>query len=58
RAVAAAARRAGLAPAALSAFALRPTERDNGLVLGYGNTSAELVEPPGGRLAQVIAARP
>ena len=58
RAVAAAARRAGLAPAALSAFALRPTERDNGLVLGYGNTSAELFEPLVGRLAQVIAARP
>ncbi|MBO9356085.1 aminotransferase class I/II-fold pyridoxal phosphate-dependent enzyme [Bordetella petrii] len=56
RAIAAAARRAGLAPAALSAFALRPTGQDNGLVLGYGNTSAELFEPLVRRLAQVIAA--
>ncbi|HYG45343.1 MAG TPA: PLP-dependent aminotransferase family protein, partial [Bordetella sp.] len=55
-AIAAAARRAGLGPAALSAFALRPTAQDNGLVLGYGNTSAELFEPLVRRLAGVIAA--
>ena len=55
-AMAAAARRAGLGPAALSAFALRPTAQDNGLVLGYGNTSAELFEPLVRRLAGVIAA--
>jgi len=56
RAIAAAARRAGLAPAALSAFALRPASRENGLVLGYGNTSAELFEPLVRRLAGIIAA--
>ncbi|MCD0504792.1 PLP-dependent aminotransferase family protein, partial [Bordetella petrii] len=56
RAIAAQARRAGLAPGALSAFALRPTSQDNGLVLGYGNTSADLFEPLVRRLARVIAA--
>jgi len=56
RAIAAAARGAGLAPAALSTFALRPTAQDNGLVLGYGNTSAELFDPLVRRLARAIAA--
>ncbi|MES2208265.1 MAG: PLP-dependent aminotransferase family protein [Pseudomonadota bacterium] len=31
----------GIGPTALSAFAIEPTEEDNGLVIGYGNTSAE-----------------
>ncbi|WP_415806082.1 PLP-dependent aminotransferase family protein [Bordetella muralis] len=54
RQLAAAARRAGMAPTALSAFALQPTAEDNGLVLGYGNTSADLFEPLIKRLAKLI----
>jgi len=37
--------RHGLAPQALSGFLLAPTPADNGLVIGYGNTSAEKFEP-------------
>ncbi|CAM4029092.1 Histidinol-phosphate aminotransferase [Bordetella tumbae] len=55
RQLAAAARQAGMAPSALSAFALQPTAEDNGLVLGYGNTSADLFEPLIKRLTMLIA---
>ncbi|OZI78421.1 PLP-dependent aminotransferase family protein [Bordetella genomosp. 2] len=55
QAIAAEARRAGMAPAALSGFALRPAGH-NGLVLGYGNTPAELFEPLIKRLAAIIEA--
>ena len=44
-AIAQAAQRCGMAPTALSGFALQPQPQDNGLVLGYGNTSAELFAP-------------
>jgi len=54
RPLAAAAHRAGMAPTALSAFALRPTAQDNGLVLGYGNTSADLFDPLVKRLTALI----
>ena len=56
RAIAQAALRHGMAPLALSAFATRPTAADNGLVLGYGNTSAELFEPLVRRLSQLARA--
>jgi GntR family transcriptional regulator/MocR family aminotransferase len=45
REIADAARRHGMAPTPLSTFALQPMAEDNGLVLGYGNTSADLFEP-------------
>jgi len=45
-----------LAPVALSSFAIRPLPSDNGLVLGYGNTSAELFEPLVKRLSQLARA--
>jgi GntR family transcriptional regulator/MocR family aminotransferase len=35
------ARQAGMNPAALSSFAMRPLPMDNGLVIGYGNTGAQ-----------------
>lgn len=35
------ARKAGMNPGALSAFAVTPRKEDNGLVIGYGNTAAE-----------------
>ncbi|WP_211462344.1 aminotransferase-like domain-containing protein [Collimonas silvisoli] len=54
--IADAARRYGIAPAPLSGFVLRPMPEDNGLVLGYGNTSAELFEPLVRRLSQLIRA--
>jgi GntR family transcriptional regulator/MocR family aminotransferase len=44
----------GLAPSPLSGFAMRPGPEHNGLVLGYGNTSAELFEPLVRRLDKVI----
>ncbi|WP_367849506.1 PLP-dependent aminotransferase family protein [Rhodoferax sp. WC2427] len=44
-AIAQASQRYGIAPTALSGFALQPQPQDNGLVLGYGNTSAELFAP-------------
>jgi len=56
RPLAEAARRYGLAPAALSGFALAPLPQDNGLVLGYGNTSADLFEPSVRRLSQLARA--
>ena len=54
--VAAAALRHGMAPAALSSFALQPAAEDNGLVLGYGNTSAERFEPLVRKLSQLARA--
>jgi GntR family transcriptional regulator / MocR family aminotransferase len=54
--IAAAAREYEMAPAPLSRFALRPSPDDNGLVLGYGNTSESLYVPLVQRLAQVIRA--
>jgi GntR family transcriptional regulator / MocR family aminotransferase len=54
--IAAAVREYEMAPAPLSRFALRPLPDDNGLVLGYGNTSESLYVPLVQRLAQVIRA--
>ncbi|MDQ2147214.1 PLP-dependent aminotransferase family protein [Alcaligenaceae bacterium C4P045] len=51
--IAAAARQHGMAPDPLSGFAMRRGPLDNGLVLGYGNTSAELFEPSVRRLSQL-----
>ncbi|WP_211474310.1 PLP-dependent aminotransferase family protein [Collimonas humicola] len=51
-----AARRYGIAPSPLSAFALQPRPEDNGLVLGYGNTAAELFEPLVKRLSLLVRA--
>ena len=45
-----------LAPVPLSSFAMQPTAADNGLVLGYGNTSAERFEPLVKRLSQLVRA--
>jgi len=45
RAIAAAARAHGMAPSALSMFAIAPLPVDNGLVLGYGNTAEERFGP-------------
>ena len=56
--VAAAARQAGMAPTALSTFAISPTDKDNGLVLGYGNTPTDLFEPLIKRLAGLITTPP
>jgi GntR family transcriptional regulator/MocR family aminotransferase len=56
RRIAAEALRHQLAPVALSSFALQPLPSDNGLVLGYGNTSAELFEPLVKRLSQLARA--
>ena len=56
RKIAEAARRYGIAPSPLSGFALRPMAEDNGLVLGYGNTPAELFAPLVRRLSQLIQA--
>lgn len=53
-AIAAAARRHGMAPVPLSAFAAAPGSQHNGLVLGYGNTPAEQYPALIARLAQVI----
>jgi GntR family transcriptional regulator/MocR family aminotransferase len=52
-AIAAAALRHGMAPAALSSFAMQASVGDNGLVLGYGNTPAERFEPLVKRLSQL-----
>ncbi len=57
RAIVAAALRHGMAPQALSTFAARPTAADNGLVLGYGNTSAEMFEPLVRRLSRLAPLR-
>jgi GntR family transcriptional regulator/MocR family aminotransferase len=56
RQIAADALRHHLAPSALSGFAMQPMPSDNGLVLGYGNTSAELFEPLVRRLSQLARA--
>lgn len=40
-----AARRHGIGAQALSGFAMQALPQDNGLVLGYGNTAAELFDP-------------
>ncbi|GAC1326208.1 MAG: PLP-dependent aminotransferase family protein [Collimonas sp.] len=56
RKIAESARHYGIAPLPLSSFALRPMIEDNGLVLGYGNTPAELFEPLVRRLSQLIQA--
>jgi GntR family transcriptional regulator/MocR family aminotransferase len=53
RKIAAEALRHRIAPSALSGFAMQPMPADNGLVLGYGNTSAELFEPLVKRLSQL-----
>jgi GntR family transcriptional regulator/MocR family aminotransferase len=55
--VSAAALRHGMAPAALSSFALQPAAEDNGLVLGYGNTSAERFEALIRKLSQLARAK-
>lgn len=39
------ARLADMNPSALSTFAMHPSEQDNGLVIGYGNTAAERFAP-------------
>ncbi|WP_440532180.1 MocR-like pyridoxine biosynthesis transcription factor PdxR [Variovorax sp. YR566] len=56
RLIAAKALRHRIAPTPLSGFALQPTPSDNGLVLGYGNTPAELFEPLVKRLSQLARA--
>ena len=56
RMIAAEALRHRIAPSALSGFAMQPLATDNGLVLGYGNTSAELFEPLVKRLSQLARA--
>jgi GntR family transcriptional regulator/MocR family aminotransferase len=56
RRIAAEALRHRIAPTPLSGFALQPTPSDNGLVLGYGNTPAELFEPLVKRLSQLARA--
>jgi GntR family transcriptional regulator/MocR family aminotransferase len=40
---------------ALSGFALRPCDEDNGLVIGYGNTPAEQIADAVGSLAQCVS---
>lgn len=42
QAIVAQARQLGMNPNALSSFAVQPRPEDNGLVIGYGNTSADL----------------
>jgi GntR family transcriptional regulator/MocR family aminotransferase len=44
----------GMAPQALSAFALAPQVHDNGLVMGYGNTPIEMMEPAVKRLGMIL----
>jgi GntR family transcriptional regulator/MocR family aminotransferase len=56
RRIAAEALRHRIAPSALSGFAMQPAASDNGLVLGYGNTPAELFEPLVKRLSQLARA--
>lgn len=46
----------GMAPAPLSGFFLNPQAADNGLVLGYGNTSQALYVPLVQRLQQIMEA--
>ncbi|WP_285411213.1 PLP-dependent aminotransferase family protein [Variovorax sp. efr-133-TYG-130] len=56
RRIAAEALRHRIAPSPLSAFAMQPQPSDNGLVLGYGNTPAELFEPLVKRLSMLARA--
>lgn len=56
QAVAEQAHQQGMAPSALSGFALPPGPADNGLVLGYGNTSSELFAPLIQRLSRLMQA--
>jgi GntR family transcriptional regulator/MocR family aminotransferase len=42
-----------MAVSPLSGFSLAPTEEDNGLVIGYGNTAPELYGSLLGRLAML-----
>ncbi|MBB5606485.1 MULTISPECIES: PLP-dependent aminotransferase family protein [unclassified Janthinobacterium] len=51
--IAAAAHAYGMAVSPLSGFSLAPTEEDNGLVIGYGNTAPELYGSLLGRLAKL-----
>jgi GntR family transcriptional regulator/MocR family aminotransferase len=44
-----------LNPRALSGFALRPCDEDNGLVIGYGNTPAEQIAVAVDALAQCVS---
>jgi len=53
QAIAAAAYAYGMAVSPLSGFSLAPTEQDNGLVIGYGNTAVELYGSLLGRLAML-----
>ncbi|WP_436278390.1 PLP-dependent aminotransferase family protein [Ottowia thiooxydans] len=53
-AVAETAQRYGMAPQALSTFALEPQLQDNGLVLGYGNTAVETMGPLVRRLGKIL----
>lgn len=52
--IAEAAWRHGMAPMPLSSFAMAPQPEDNGLVLGYGNTAIELLDPLVKRLSQLV----
>lgn len=52
--IAEAARAYGIAPAALSSFSASAKVQDNGLVLGYGNTATERLEPLVKRLGQLV----
>lgn len=54
--IAEAARQYDMAPMPLSRFALKPQAQDNGLVLGYGNTSESLFVPLVKQLARLIQA--
>jgi len=57
QAIAEAARACGMAPLALSSFSASATPQDNGLVLGYGNTATERLEPLVKRLSRLVASR-
>ncbi|RDU97530.1 PLP-dependent aminotransferase family protein [Trinickia dinghuensis] len=54
--IAEAARAFEMAPMPLSRFAMHPLPEDNGLVLGYGNTSESLFVPLIQRLAKLVEA--
>ncbi|APA88088.1 PLP-dependent aminotransferase family protein [Paraburkholderia sprentiae WSM5005] len=54
RAVAARAQTRGLSPRALSGFAIGEPGDNNGLVIGYGNTEAERLEPAVRVLAELV----
>jgi GntR family transcriptional regulator/MocR family aminotransferase len=58
RAIVEEARRVGMSPAPLSAFAMAPLPEDNGLVIGYGNTSAERFAPLIKRLGRITRGLP